>query len=260
MPYIKQEVRENLESGLVKLSNDICMEIQEDPTQRAGILNYVITSLIDSVYGPLKDAKYKDYNEAIGMLECCKLEFYRRGVAPYEDLKERENGSVLDSNWNGSKRQISDSEVDSDNIYKVELDLNTTVFIRACNYQNALNILKKILENKRFNFFLYGPYLSKYKSWDSLEPKIKNGFEAKQRDNPDNEIDNTFVVFNREKPKRDFSRQVPTEKGGSTYNLANYGKGAAKRLVANAKATIVKEPEQIKIEFEPVSKETEVNE
>lgn len=80
MPYIKQEVRENLESGLVKLSNDICMEIQEDPNQRAGILNYVITSLIDSVYGPLKDAKYKDYNEVIGMLECCKLEFYRRGL------------------------------------------------------------------------------------------------------------------------------------------------------------------------------------
>lgn len=96
MPYIKQEVRESLESGLVKLSNDICMEIQNDSNQRAGILNYVITSLIDSCYGPLSDAKYKDYNEAIGMLECCKMEFYRKATAPYEDLKERENGSVLD--------------------------------------------------------------------------------------------------------------------------------------------------------------------
>lgn len=263
MPYIKQELREELEYPLGVLSGHLESMLIDRKEDRAGILNYVITSLIDSVYGPLKDAKYKDYNEAIGMLECCKLEFYRRGVAPYEDLKERENGSVLDSNFPSSKRQggdsKGDSEVDSDDIYRVELDLNTNVFIRAHNYQNALNILKKILENKRFNYFLYGPYLSKYKSWDLLEPEIKNGFKVKQRDNPNNEEDNKFVIFYREKHRKDFSRKVPTEKGGSTYNLANYGKGASKRLVANAKATIIKEPEQIKIEFEPVSKETEVD-
>lgn len=63
---------------------------------RAGILNYVITDMLDSCFGPLSDAKYKDYNEAIGMLECCKLEFYRKAAAPYEDLKEKENGKVLD--------------------------------------------------------------------------------------------------------------------------------------------------------------------
>ena len=30
------------------------------------------------------------------MLECCKLEFYRKAAAPYEDMKEMQNGKVLD--------------------------------------------------------------------------------------------------------------------------------------------------------------------
>lgn len=95
MPYIKKDLREQLKFSLDLLADDID-NIKNFPENRAGVLNYVITSLIDSCYGPLSDAKYKDYNEAIGMLECCKLEFYRKSAAPYEDLKERENGSVLD--------------------------------------------------------------------------------------------------------------------------------------------------------------------
>ena len=30
----------------------------------------------------------------MGVLECCKLEFYRRVAAPYEDIKIEENGDV----------------------------------------------------------------------------------------------------------------------------------------------------------------------
>lgn len=96
MPYIKKELREELEYPLGVLSGHLESMLIDRKENRAGVLNYVITSLIDSCYGPLSDAKYKDYNEAIGMLECCKLEFYRKAAAPYEDLKERENGSVLD--------------------------------------------------------------------------------------------------------------------------------------------------------------------
>lgn len=97
MPYIKKELREQLKFSLDLLAVDITTNIENYPENRAGVLNYVITSLIDSCYGPLSDAKYRDYNEAIGMLECCKLEFYRKAAAPYEDLKERENGQVLDN-------------------------------------------------------------------------------------------------------------------------------------------------------------------
>ena len=96
MPYIKKDLREQLKFSLDLLAVDITTNIENFPENRAGVLNYVITALIDSCYGPLSDAKYKDYNEAIGMLECCKLEFYRKAAAPYEDLKERENGKVLD--------------------------------------------------------------------------------------------------------------------------------------------------------------------
>ena len=58
-----------------------------------GTLNYQITSLcIDYV----KDTgeQYQHYNDVIGALECCKLEMYRRAVAPYEDTKIKENGDV----------------------------------------------------------------------------------------------------------------------------------------------------------------------
>jgi len=37
---------------------------------------------------------YTTYNEVVGVLECAKLEMYRRAVAPYEDEKIAENGDV----------------------------------------------------------------------------------------------------------------------------------------------------------------------
>jgi hypothetical protein len=58
-----------------------------------GTLNYQITSLcVDYI----KDTgeKYQHYNDVIGALECCKLEMYRRAIAPYEDKKIKENGDV----------------------------------------------------------------------------------------------------------------------------------------------------------------------
>ena len=96
MPYIKQELREELSEELNALKRKLFNLNGFNSDGRAGILNYVITDLLDTCYGPLSDAKYKDYNEAIGMLECCKLEFYRKAAAPYEDIKEKQNGKVLD--------------------------------------------------------------------------------------------------------------------------------------------------------------------
>lgn len=57
-----------------------------------GELNYLITRAIDRW---LKDGLcYERINAAIGVLECAKLELYRRIAAPYEDKKCRENGDV----------------------------------------------------------------------------------------------------------------------------------------------------------------------
>ena len=142
MPYIKKELREELEQPL----NDIIGPLQDilidRKNDRAGILNYVITSLIDSCYGPLSNAKYKDYNEAIGMLECCKLEFYRKAAAPYEELKERENGSVLDGKRVKIEKpkaiMISNVIIDKDKTNKLHKNIKKKSVVNLFNVENII--------------------------------------------------------------------------------------------------------------------------
>lgn len=55
-----------------------------------GEINYLITQLLLETH----PGNYREYNELVGMLECCKLEFYRRAVAKYEEEKIKENGDV----------------------------------------------------------------------------------------------------------------------------------------------------------------------
>lgn len=82
MPYIDKKRRNDLSD----LEN--CAE-----PKHCGELNYFLTQIcLDYLHSTEK--KYKDYNEIIGVLECCKLEFYRRTVSRYEDLKILENGDV----------------------------------------------------------------------------------------------------------------------------------------------------------------------
>lgn len=87
MLYIKQAVRAALDREVEALTS----VLTEDGWE-TGKLNYVITKLCLDY---LPDApRYVDYNEVIGVLECAKLELYRRAVAPYEDKKCVENGEV----------------------------------------------------------------------------------------------------------------------------------------------------------------------
>jgi hypothetical protein len=37
---------------------------------------------------------YSIINDIVGVLECAKMEFYRRVAVPYEDKKRTENGDV----------------------------------------------------------------------------------------------------------------------------------------------------------------------
>jgi hypothetical protein len=61
----------------------------------SGELNYCITQMCRGFLKQVADPpKYGNYNEIIGVLESCKLEFYRRAVAAYEDEKIIENGDV----------------------------------------------------------------------------------------------------------------------------------------------------------------------
>jgi hypothetical protein len=87
LPYIKAEKRVKYEKALQELV-DILKSLP--PEEVDGELNYVVTKILKGVY-PLR---YYHINKAIGVLECIKLEFYRRVAAPYEDTKIEESGDV----------------------------------------------------------------------------------------------------------------------------------------------------------------------
>ena len=79
MPYIDNATRRSLDSNSIPL--------------KIGELNYVITKVCLG-YLTLGELNYQAYNEIIGVLECAKLEMYRRRVAAYEDQKCAQNGDV----------------------------------------------------------------------------------------------------------------------------------------------------------------------
>jgi len=87
LPYIKMENRskyKNVLENLVKILKTL------PPEEIDGELNYVVTKILKEIY-PLR---YFHINKAIGVLECIKLEYYRRVAAPYEDSKIKESGDV----------------------------------------------------------------------------------------------------------------------------------------------------------------------
>jgi len=88
MPYIKKELRYDLEESLGELIR-LLDWIETDKLD--GVMNYVVTRLIRSQYN---NGKYAEYNAAIGVLECAKLELYRKVISPFEDTKIIENGDI----------------------------------------------------------------------------------------------------------------------------------------------------------------------
>lgn len=84
MPYIDSSSRSDLKDKFVHAGRSI---------QNAGELNYFITKILDQ-YISTKGKNYQNLNEVIGVLECAKLEIYRRIIAPYEDTKIEQNGDV----------------------------------------------------------------------------------------------------------------------------------------------------------------------
>ena len=80
MPYIDTKTRRMLHETL--------------RPSTVGELNYVLTKICIEYLSSKKEVHYADLNDIIGVLECCKQEFYRRVVVPYEDAKISENGDV----------------------------------------------------------------------------------------------------------------------------------------------------------------------
>lgn len=77
MPYIKEQLRE---------------ELNERMPTTAGELNYEITQIILNYWRT--HGNYQGINDILGVLEGAKLEFYRRIAEPYENTKIEQNGDV----------------------------------------------------------------------------------------------------------------------------------------------------------------------
>lgn len=78
MPYIIPEHRE---------------EVKTRKPETAGELNYLISRMLDDYLGD-EGLNYATINEIVGVLECAKMEFYRRVATAYEEIKIVENGDV----------------------------------------------------------------------------------------------------------------------------------------------------------------------
>ena len=96
MPYIYQKDRDNIDPVIDKLIPLI---------HNFGDISYIITRLVLKYIFPLSVDKLKvipksqtSYNtliHAYGVLQGTAQEFYRKMLAPYEDLKAKENGEVF---------------------------------------------------------------------------------------------------------------------------------------------------------------------
>jgi len=84
MPYIEQPRRSALDNR----------ELQDVQPLSAGELNYAVTRLC-LAYLHHHGLRYDTLNAIVGALECAKIEFSRRIVAPYEETKMKLNGDVL---------------------------------------------------------------------------------------------------------------------------------------------------------------------
>jgi len=94
MPYVKETLRDILDPKI----NDLLVEIKKlakesNGKKTSGVANYVITRLLVGIYGT-DERSYDLFNSAVGVLGCVLLELYRRMIAPYEDIKQKENGDV----------------------------------------------------------------------------------------------------------------------------------------------------------------------
>lgn len=87
MPYLTKESRAEIQSG---------SQLNTAAVRTPGDLNFALTQTVLAfiAQAPAVSGKYAIYNAAIGALECCKLELYRRVISEYENLKIKENGDV----------------------------------------------------------------------------------------------------------------------------------------------------------------------
>jgi len=88
MPYIPEDERTELD----ELAGALVTLLRNGNFR--GKLNYFISSIAEGLIQS-NGVSYSFLNDFIGVLECVKLELYRRVATPYEDEKMEENGDVF---------------------------------------------------------------------------------------------------------------------------------------------------------------------
>lgn len=85
MPYIDSKSRNEV---------DKYIDFYKLQISTSGILCYIIY-MIMLTYMKIHGKSFRTISEINGALECAKMEFYRKEVAPYEDEKIKQNGDCI---------------------------------------------------------------------------------------------------------------------------------------------------------------------
>ncbi len=94
MPYIKEEHREILDPIINDLKRTIVnITLDDESVKLECLINYMILKMLSEMYTA---KNYDEINDVIGMLECCKLEYYRKVAAIVNDQSEYDYGEILD--------------------------------------------------------------------------------------------------------------------------------------------------------------------
>lgn len=92
MPYISKVSRKKIDPTIQSLIETL-KEFPNDEIE--GVLNYSFSRILASTLENQEGKwRYKWINRAIGVLECIKLEFYRRIAAPYENIAIKSNSDI----------------------------------------------------------------------------------------------------------------------------------------------------------------------
>jgi len=97
MPYIKKELRPNLDIAIDELVTRIQNTTENDDTLVSGVLNYCITRiLLSTLLKRFGSVKYNVMCMIDGVLSNVGREIYRRVTGPYEDqkIKDSKGGEV----------------------------------------------------------------------------------------------------------------------------------------------------------------------
>jgi hypothetical protein len=111
MPYIQQCDREKFEVDINSTDYAVGLRTKMEKCvagiNDVGELNYFITCICQE-YIKKNGLRYKYLNDVIGVLECLKLELYRKIGGPYEDIAIAKNGDVhiLDDLMNKAAKSV----------------------------------------------------------------------------------------------------------------------------------------------------------